>query len=413
MIKRIYQAKSLEKVFKHSQLMIIALSFTILSVFFIYISTITLESYAKQNLEILSNALSDRIQPAVVFNDQTTIQSILHSYVEQYPIQSIYIYNQQHSEIAQIEQTLIAPSLTMQLLDQLLFKQPVEIKILHNEKHYGTLHVYGNSSRLVDFFYKIILGLIFAFLIILATMFWLVHSIYQYLLKSIEPVVSTSKKISAEKNYAIRLPPSPIKEFQDINNVVNELLEKVDYSNKQLKNENDQLFHQAQHDELTKLPNRHFFQQHLYKYFHKKNLSTPALLFIDNNRFKTINDKFGHLAGDEVLKVMSHRLTQNLRENDFIARLGGDEFAILIHHIEDQHSLKKICERLIVCANQPISFNNTEIHFSFSIGVAYLKCSNSPQDLIARADRAMYTAKMNTKHWYLAPCDKGCCYEYD
>ena len=413
MIKRIYQAKSLEKVFKHSQLMIIALSFTILSVFFIYISTITLESYARQNLEILSNALSDSIQPAVVFNDQSTIQSLLHSYTQQYPIQSIHIYNQDHLEIAQIDQTLSTPPLTMSLLDQLFFKQPVEIKILHNEKYYGTLNVYGNSSRLVDFFHKIILGLIFAFLIILATMFWLVHSIYAYLLKSIEPVVSTSKQISTEKNYAIRLPPSPIKEFQDINNVVNELLEKVDHSNQQLKNENDQLFHQAQHDELTKLPNRHFFQQHLYKYFHEKSLSTPALLFIDNNHFKIINDKYGHLAGDEVLKVMSQRLSQNLREKDFIARLGGDEFAILIHHIEDQNSLKKICERLILCANKPISFNNIKIYFSFSIGIAYLKCSSSPKDLIARADRAMYTAKINTKHWYLAPCDKGCCYEYD
>lgn len=209
MIKRIYQAKSLEKVFKHSQLMIIALSFTILSVFFIYISTITLESYARQNLEILSNALSDRIQPAVVFNDQSTIQSLLHSYTQQYPIQSIHIYNQEHLEIAQIDQTLSNPPLTMSLLDQLFFKQPVEIKILHNDKHYGTLNVYGNSSRLVEFFHKIILGLIFAFLIILATMFWLAHSIYAYLLKSIEPVVSTSKRISAEKNYAIRLPPIP------------------------------------------------------------------------------------------------------------------------------------------------------------------------------------------------------------
>jgi diguanylate cyclase (GGDEF)-like protein len=127
-----------------------------------------------------------------------------------------------------------------------------------------------------------------------------------------------------------------------------------------------------------------------------------ALFFIDNNNFKDINDQYGHLAGDAVLQEMANRLKTSLRQDDFIARLGGDEFAILIRNISKTEHLAKISENLLKCCEQPLQFEQHEIHFSFSIGIASTEQAHSPEDLITAADSAMYKAKTLQQGWYFS-----------
>ncbi len=87
-----------------------------------------------------------------------------------------------------------------------------------------------------------------------------------------------------------------------------------------------------------------------------------------------------------------------------VARLGGDEFAILLRNIKHYDHLELICEHLIECSKAPLSFDEHQIHFSFSIGVAFSKCATTPEDLIAEADNAMYKAKNLAQGWYITPC---------
>ena len=247
MIKRLYQTTSLQNVFKRSQLAIFALTFTICTIIFLVVSAYTMRTYAQQGLVILTDALSERIQPAVVFNDQATINQILKEYADTYPIRSINIVDQDNRRLAYIEQPQQNWTPTTFILDRLFFNNPIKVTITHNQKKYGEVNVYGNANNLVEFVHKILLSLSLGFIIILATIFWLVHSIYQYLMNSIHPIVSTARLISLKKNYQIRLPDSPINEFQDLNIVFNELLEKIQQSNQQLQTENDKLAHQARH----------------------------------------------------------------------------------------------------------------------------------------------------------------------
>ena len=104
MIKRLYQTTSLQNVFKRSQLAIFALTFTICTIIFLVVSAYTMRTYAQQGLVILTDALSERIQPAVVFNDQATINQILKEYADTYPIRSINIVDQDNRRLAYIEQ---------------------------------------------------------------------------------------------------------------------------------------------------------------------------------------------------------------------------------------------------------------------------------------------------------------------
>ncbi|WP_353174248.1 sensor domain-containing diguanylate cyclase [Acinetobacter rudis] len=362
-----------------------------------------MEVLAKQSINVLSHALSERIQPAVVFNDKVTINKILNEYSKHYPIRYIQVLDEDSHELSSITLQKNQVNPTTKLLDRLFFNVPVIVSIQHNEQYYGKLIVYGNSSNLVNFFNHILIGLLIASLLILTVLSIFVRFVYQYLMSSITPMVDTARQIDQTKDYKLRLPNSPIKEIQGINIVFNELLNKVQDSNQQLQIENDLLSHQAKHDPLTQLPNRTYFYQELLQLFNQESEYNTALFFIDNNNFKVINDKFGHQAGDAVLKEMAQRLKDHLNPDDFIARLGGDEFAILIKNIKQHKDLEKVSKHLLDCSNHPVHYDKTEIYFSFSIGIALFSGANSPEDLISAADNAMYKAKMMHQHWYLSP----------
>lgn len=394
---------SLQNLFKRSQLAIFALTVFTCTTIFIVISAYTMEVLAKQSLNVLSHALSERIQPAVVFNDKVTINKILSEYSKHYPIRSIQVFDENNHELSSISLQKNQVNPTTKILDRLFFNVPVTVSIQHNQQYYGKLIVFGNSSNLVNFFNHILIGLLIASLLILTVLSILVRFVYQYLMSSITPVVETARQIDQTKDYKLRLPNSPIKEIQGINIVFNELLNKVQDSNQQLQIENDLLSHQAKHDALTQLPNRTYFYQELLQLFNYESEHHTALFFIDNNNFKVINDKFGHQAGDAVLKEMAQRLKDSLNSDDFIARLGGDEFAILIKNIKQHKDLEKVSKHLLNCSNHPVHYDKTEIYFSFSIGIALFSGANSPEDLISAADNAMYKAKMMHQHWYLSP----------
>lgn len=393
---------SLQSLFKRSQLAIFALTFSICTIIFVVVSTYTMNTYAKQSLNILAEALSERIQPAMVFNDRMTMQQILNDYTTQYSIRSIQVLDPSNQEIASSKQVVQSFQSTQGILDHLFFQQPIQISIQHNQQYYGSIVVYGSSQSLLDFFFKILIGLCLAIILILFALLWSVRSTYQYLMQSIRPLVSTAREISEYKAYQLRLPHSNIKELQQLNDVFNELLDKIQASTQKLRAENDVLAHQALHDQLTQLPNRHYFYQTLLSIFEQPAPHSTALFFIDNNNFKEINDQYGHLAGDAVLQEMARRLKDRLRQDDFIARLGGDEFAILIRNINKTEHLAKISENLLQCCEQPLQFEQYEIRFSFSIGIASTEQAHSPEDLITAADSAMYKAKTLQQGWYFS-----------
>lgn len=163
----------------------------------------------------------------------------------------------------------------------------------------------------------------------------------------------------------------------------------------------EQLLHDAFHDALTGLPNRALFFEHLQhaiKRAHRSWQSKYAVLFLDLDRFKIINDSLGHMVGDELLKGIARRLGRNLRPGDTVARLGGDEFTILLEDIADIEEATEIARRILLDLSVPFSLNGHEIFTTVSIGVAPGKAGyERPQDILRDADTAMYCAKMMGK----------------
>ena len=166
----------------------------------------------------------------------------------------------------------------------------------------------------------------------------------------------------------------------------------------------EQLLHDAFHDSLTKLPNRALFLDHLklaVNHVRRRKGYLFALLFIDLDRFKVINDSLGHMVGDEFLITVARRLETCLRDGDTIARLGGDEFTILLDGIKDYGDAQRVAERVQEVLGEPFHLAGHELFFTASVGIKYSGDGDEqPEDLLRDADTAMYSAKTLGKAQY-------------
>jgi diguanylate cyclase (GGDEF)-like protein len=155
----------------------------------------------------------------------------------------------------------------------------------------------------------------------------------------------------------------------------------------------DSMVHQTLHDSLTGLPNRVLFLDRLEHSLDRVDRQDPsvAVLFLDLDRFKTVNDSLGHAAGDELLVAVGKRIAAYLRTGDTAARLGGDEFAILLEDSHDKSDAARLAERLTKALRESFVLQGKEVQVSASIGIAYGR--GDGEDLLRYADLAMYRAK--------------------
>ncbi|MCL7945415.1 sensor domain-containing diguanylate cyclase [Marinobacter sp. ATCH36] len=152
----------------------------------------------------------------------------------------------------------------------------------------------------------------------------------------------------------------------------------------------------AQHDQLTELPNRALFLDRLQSALKKarRDSTRLAVLYLDMDRFKQINDTFGHTTGDHLLREVAHRLGLCVRESDTIGRLGGDEFAILVDGISEQDDAIVVANKIIAALSEPYTLEGMTLMTAPSLGIAvYPEHGQDDLQLVRNADDAMYVAK--------------------
>ncbi|WP_375540451.1 EAL domain-containing protein [Rugamonas apoptosis] len=154
--------------------------------------------------------------------------------------------------------------------------------------------------------------------------------------------------------------------------------------------------YQAYHDILTDLPNRMLFKDRLGLAViqAKRKLTELAVMFVDLDRFKLVNDTLGHVKGDELLQQVALRLKDCLRRGDTLARQGGDEFTIVLPELRDRQDAKAIADKFLECLHKPFELDGHEVHISASIGIAiYPSDGETIDELLRHADIAMYQVK--------------------
>ena len=175
----------------------------------------------------------------------------------------------------------------------------------------------------------------------------------------------------------------------------------VDISDR--KRAEEQIEFHAYHDVLTHLPNRKLFTDRLTQSISRaRRANKPlAVMFVDLDHFKSINDTLGHEAGDELLLEMAVRLRANVRDDDTVARLGGDEFTIILAELRQPEDAVSVAEKIIKAVQQPLTISGTSIEVSASIGIAlFPEDGSDAESLLRNADSAMYRAKEAGRNTY-------------
>jgi len=216
-------------------------------------------------------------------------------------------------------------------------------------------------------------------------------------LEPLEQMTYVTQSIRHERNFARRVPPAHLMELNSLSEDFNALLDQLQCWQNRLEEENAQLSYQASHDALTGLPNRAFFHGRLQRTLREaqRRNERAALMFIDCDHFKQINDHFGHAAGDEVLINIAARIRGQLRQSDLVARLSGDEFAVLVYPAPDNTSVLRIANDILAGMSLPIPLvDGGEIKAGLSVGVAfYPEHGSNALELLNAADITMYRVK--------------------
>ena len=390
--------RRLRSVLRRGHLGVALVAVTLASASMTLLGVLALKVYADHNLHLIARSINYTVEAAVVFDDPGAATEALALIASTEAVAEAQVYTAEGELLAQWQrpQTDLLSRVEMLLADGLL-QQPISMPILHQGQEVGRVVLRGHGANMLRFLLSGLLGVLVCTALSAWSALYLSRRLLDGITGPLQQLAQVAHAARRERAFDRRVPPAHIAELDSMGNDFNALLDELESWQSHLQNENEALAHQASHDSLTNLPNRAYFEARLTRTLRSLNKTRDkaAVLFLDSDRFKGINDAYGHAAGDAVLVAVATRIRAQLREDDVVARLGGDEFAILLtplHKIEDA---QRIAEKIIASMLEAIELpGQVSVVTSLSIGIAvYPEHGASAQELLCAADSAMYQAK--------------------
>lgn len=396
------QRPSLRRLLHNAHLRVALLAMGLTSLSLTLVSLLALSTYAGHNLQLIARSLAYTLEAAVVFNDRAAVRDALKQICKTEEIAQVAVFDKDGELLASLD----TPDNTVlnsaeQAIARLLLPDVVIQPITYQGKQIGALHISGQGTTLLRFLIGGLLGLLASLALSALGATYGSKRIQRAITQPLRNLSQVAHNISVERTFNQRVPATHIADLNELAEDFNALLDQLESWQHQLERENASLAHQASHDALTGLPNRAFFESRLLGSMREARDSQTqmAVLFLDSNRFKEINDQLGHAAGDAVLIAIAQRLRAQLRESDTVARLGGDEFAVLLKPIHHEDDAVLIADKIIDSMHKPIALpEGGSITTSLSIGIAlYPEHADNPEALVHEADVAMYHAKRSQR----------------
>ena len=390
--------RRLRSVLRRGHLGVALVAVTLASASMTLLGVLALKVDADHNLHLIARSINYTVEAAVVFDDPGAATEALALIASTEAVAEAQVYTAEGELLAQWQrpQTDLLSRVEMLLADGLL-QQPISMPILHQGQEVGRVVLRGHGANMLRFLLSGLLGVLVCTALSAWSALYLSRRLLDGITGPLQQLAQVAHAARRERAFDRRVPPAHIAELDSLGNDFNALLDELESWQSHLQNENEALAHQASHDSLTNLPNRAYFEVRLTRTLRSLNKTRDkaAVLFLDSDRFKGINDAYGHAAGDAVLVAVATRIRAQLREDDVVARLGGDEFAILLtplHKIEDA---QRIAEKIIASMLEAIELpGQVSVVTSLSIGIAvYPEHGASAQELLCAADSAMYQAK--------------------
>ncbi|WPN57319.1 diguanylate cyclase domain-containing protein [Pseudomonas sp. P9_31] len=362
------------------------------------LGVLALRVYADHNLHLIARSINYTVEAAVVFNDRVAATEALALIASTEEVADAQVMDEQGEVLArwQRPETGLLSDLEMQIARAILEK-PISMPIVHQGQEIGSILLTGHGGSLMRFLLSGLVGIVLCTAVSAWVALYLARRQLRGIIGPLRSLAAVAHAARSERAFDRRVPPADIAELDNLGNDFNALLDELESWQTHLQSENETLAHQASHDSLTGLPNRAFFEGRLMRALRNagKLDERVAVLFLDSDRFKEINDNFGHAAGDAVLIAVATRVRAQLREEDLVARLGGDEFAVLLTPLHKTEDAEWIADKIIASMEVPIPLpGSTQVLTSLSIGIAvYPDHGVTPGALLDAADAAMYQAK--------------------
>jgi len=354
-----------------------------------------------ESLGSLSKMLSPNITTALMFDDLDAVQELINPILIRSDVISIIVTSMTG------EQLVIAQSEDEDMEQSIEVSTPLQLD-MHD---YGILKIRANNSYIQDritFYFKFIMILMvftFAISLILSLL------LRRRFLNPILYLAQTANKITTSHDYSLRAKQLSQDEVGQLTSCFNAMLYNIEQRENSLENQvrlrtnelenaNIQLQQYAYQDGLTDLPNRRYFYEKLQSLVSIKGMKF-ALIFIDLDGFKEVNDSLGHDYGDLLLHQVATRLQSCITTKDTVARLGGDEFTLILEGVNSPDEASKIAEAVKSSLMQCIKVKKETVYVTASIGLTFFPADGlTVEELVRRADQAMYLSKNKGRNRY-------------
>ena len=362
------------------------------------VALLALRVYSDQNLRLVARSMSYTVEGAVVFGDALVAKEALALIGVNEDIDQAQVSDKAGKVLARWERGehgtryYIERALTGWMLPDSL-----TLPVMRNNQAIGSLTLVPHSRSLLPFLLSGLSCLLACLVLSLVVAVRLSRRMETEITSPLRHLAETAHRVRRDRSFELRVPPANIAELNQLNDDFNALLDELEAWQSHLQKEHASLSHRANHDSLTGLSNRAFMEAELERAIIEARVGNGkvAVLFLDSDRFKYINDTFGHASGDRVLVTIAARIKQQLREGDLVARLGGDEFAILLKPLRNSSDAMHIADNIIAAMAQAIELpTGNSIVSSLTIGVAvFPDHAIDAASLVGAADEAMYRAK--------------------
>lgn len=400
-----------------TRLNIRVLAVALLLTFVLMASTIwfAARQYQVQNAMASAAVLANSVASSLVFTDKKSASHELELYAKRQEVLKVTIFEQTkqafaawpHQQALQFNETIAQTDEHHETNWQYL---TLQLPVMLQHEQVGFLQVQeslGRVNRMVAWLIGLLGLLTICTLLIAARGLRIVQ---QRVLAPIVELSELADYAARNQDYSQRGVIYQHDEVGRLTERLNELFKRTEIwqteLTRQLEREQKtgaELKQLAHHDSLTGLPNRLYFQKELPIFLNQSEQKNQrlALMFIDLDNFKTVNDTWGHDYGDEVLRIVAKRMQQVLRSQDRLCRLGGDEFAALVPSLSDKACIEQLAMRLIEAVHQPIVVQAQQMPIGATVGIAmYPDDALDAAQLLQRSDEAMYAAKKAGKNTY-------------
>lgn len=390
-----------------SMMSITVLAMFILTTAFIFNNITLLNSRLDDRITTQLDLMSKNLGAALLFNDSETAEEMLSTLSVDKAIVQASLYTKDEVRIALYDRVSGGKDLRGNAKLLLFFSR----KVYMDSEHVGRLDFVVTSKELQEEGRKIFINSFFVIVASLMIVFFVALRIQHLVSGPIISLNQLSRKVAKTKDYGLRSDIDTRDEIGELSVEFNRMLEQVQERDSMLEKQVQQrtaeleklaeeFRHRAFHDVLTGLPNRALLNEYFLSASAHANRSKTkmALLLLDLDNFKTINDTLGHIFGDELLKIVGSRIKDALRKDDLIVRLGGDEFVVLIENIEKDENVPDvvscIAEKILSKVKGETFIDEQRIQVTASIGGAiYPEQGGDLVTLKRNADIAMYDAK--------------------